>query len=216
MPTGVYKRKPFTEKHKTSISESMKGKNHTKEWKRKRKEISKKLWQNPSFRKKVKEGLMGHLVSKKTREKIRKARIGMKFSDEHKQNLRKSHIGYKQSEKHKKKIGKANKGIKRPAGKKHYNWMGGSSKEPYAFEFNKKLKEQIKKRDNYICQLCRKTQKEQLQEIRQKLTIHHIDYNKNNCKENNLITLCHGCNSKVNFDRLDWIKFFKNIIDKNN
>jgi hypothetical protein len=37
----------------------------------------------------------------------------------------------------------------------------------------------------------------------QKLSIHHIDYNKENCKDDNLITLCRGCNAIVNYGRED-------------
>ena len=39
------------------------------------------------------------------------------------------------------------------------------------------------------------------QEFKKILAIHHIDYNKKNNKEENLITLCRSCNVKVNFNR---------------
>jgi len=85
------------------------------------------------------------------------------------------------------------------------SWKGGISKLPYPFEFDNPLKERIKKRDNYTCQLCSCTEK-------QKLRIHHIDYDKKNLDDNNLITLCTICNSKVNFNRLDWQQSFQNSI----
>ena len=47
MPTGVYKRKPFTKEHKRAIGKAMKGKKHTEKWKRKFSKTFKKLWQNP-------------------------------------------------------------------------------------------------------------------------------------------------------------------------
>jgi 5-methylcytosine-specific restriction endonuclease McrA len=87
------------------------------------------------------------------------------------------------------------------------NWRGGISKLPYGFEFNKKLKQQIKERDNFTCQLC----KDEILHNTQKkfLTIHHIDYDKKNNVSNNLIALCNFCNLSVNKDRTDWTKFFQ-------
>ena len=89
-------------------------------------------------------------------------------------------------------------------------WKNGISKLPYSFDFNNNIKNKIKERDNYTCQLC----KEQiLKNTKNKfLTIHHIDYNKLNTNKNNLITLCNFCNSSVNFKREDWLKYFINII----
>ena len=100
--------------------------------------------------------------------------------------------------------------LRRRIGKDHPCWKGGLSKLPYAEIFTERLKESIRKRDKHICQLCHKTQKQQLKELNRKLSIHHIDYNKQNCKEKNLITLCHKCNSHVNKERNYWIKYFKN------
>ena len=70
------------------------------------------------------------------------------------------------------------------------------------------MKYKIKKRDNFICQRCNITEKKHLIIYNAKLIIHHIDYNKKNSKENNLITLCKKCNSKVNFKRKYWQRYF--------
>jgi len=88
---------------------------------------------------------------------------------------------------------------------KHWNWQGGLSKLPYPFVFDKKLKELIRKRDGCICQLCSKTQKEN----GERLSVHHIDYVKENLDPKNLIALCRSCNSKVNVNREYWMKFFQ-------
>ena len=77
------------------------------------------------------------------------------------------------------------------------NWQGGKSFEPYPPEFNKRLKEQIRKRDNYKCQWCSITQKEHIEKYNQRLPIHHIDGDKKNCKPENLVALCHSCNVKI-------------------
>ena len=93
-------------------------------------------------------------------------------------------------------------------GKEHYNWKGGISKEPYNFGFNRKLKKQIRKRDNYTCQECGFTE----QQLGKTLHIHHIDYNKRNDNPNNLICLCNSCHIHTNFKREDWTEYFKNKI----
>ena len=93
-------------------------------------------------------------------------------------------------------------------GKEHPYWKGGKSFEPYGIKFNKELKEQIRKRDDYTCQLCGITQKN----FKRKLTIHHIDYNKKNNESSNFISLCNFCNSSVNFSREQWTKFFQKKI----
>lgn len=89
-------------------------------------------------------------------------------------------------------------------GIKHWNYINGSSKYPYPFEFTKELKKQIIKRDNYTCQKC-------FTYSNKSLAVHHIDYNKQNCKENNLITTCKKCNSAVNFNRDYWYAYFTYI-----
>jgi len=82
----------------------------------------------------------------------------------------------------------------------------------YPIEFNNKLKEQIRKRDNYKCQLCFINEKLHIMINKQELHIHHVDYNKQNCSEDNLITLCIKCNTKVNFNRDYWYAYFTYII----
>jgi len=85
-------------------------------------------------------------------------------------------------------------------GDKSHFWNGGTSYEPYDQEFNRLLKEKIKKRDGYICQICY---------LDGQLHTHHIDYDKTNNREDNLISLCPSCHSKTNFDRVKWMKLLK-------
>lgn len=86
------------------------------------------------------------------------------------------------------------------------NWIDGRSFKPYSVEFNAKLKEKIKARDGYICKLCGIKKEEST------LSIHHIDYNKENNDDYNLVTLCLRCNSKVNRNREFYKKLFKIFI----
>ena len=62
----------------------------------------------------------------------------------------------------------------------------------------------IRSRDGYICQSCGKLEVEEWR----KLSIHHIDHVKENIKHTNLITVCSGCNTRANYNRPYWIKFY--------
>jgi len=88
---------------------------------------------------------------------------------------------------------------------KHWNWQGGISFEPYPIDWTDDLKESIRKRDEYTCQLCGIYQNE----LNEKLHCHHIDYDKDNLDPKNLISLCRKCHTKTNWNRDYWIKYFK-------
>ena len=87
------------------------------------------------------------------------------------------------------------------------NWKGGISCEPYCDVWlDKEFKESIKERDGHQC-----LNPDCFGNIH-RLSVHHIDYNKKNCKPENLITLCTSCNSRANKDR-EWHKsWYKAII----
>ena len=91
-------------------------------------------------------------------------------------------------------------------GSNNPTWSGGTSFESYGIEFNKPLKEKVRYRDNYTCQICSKTENK-LERI---LSIHHIDYNKKNNLEENLISLCIICHPKTNKNREQWKEKFSN------
>ncbi len=90
-------------------------------------------------------------------------------------------------------------------------WIDGRSFKPYPLGWNKTFKEQIRYRDNYICQLCGVPEVE----CSRRLHVHHLDYNKGNLKEDNLLSLCMSCHMKTNRNREFWIKFFSKIIRRN-
>ena len=91
------------------------------------------------------------------------------------------------------------------SGENNPNWQGGLAQKKYK-KFYQKLKDKIRKRDNFTCQCCGKTEKE----LGYVLSIHHIDFNKENSSENNLNALCKRCNSLINFDRIKWTQYFQN------
>lgn len=193
-------------------------------------------------RKKITLANMGRPVSEYTKDKIRKALIGKKrpaFSQEWREHQRIAKRGKKikpHTEEHKRKIGIANRGRifseqarinmgNSRIGKKHSAetrrklselhkgekcifWMGGISYFPYSNDWTETLKRSIRERDNYICKVCDE------QQLFKNMPVHHIDYNKLNCNPDNLITLCRHCHSRTNYNRKDWIKYFKYLLTK--
>ncbi len=97
----------------------------------------------------------------------------------------------------------------RMSGKNHFNYIDGRSFDKYPIEFAQKLRDFIRTRDNFECQNCGMTEEEHLMVNGQVLHVHHIDYNKQNCKEDNLITLCLQCNIRANFNRDYWYSFYQ-------
>lgn len=131
-------------------------------------------------------------------------RRGKKASEETLQKMRIAMEGKKLSEETKLKMSKSR------SLEKHYNWKGGISFEPYTVNFDSQLKDRIRVRDNFICQCCGIPELE----CNEKLSIHHIDHNKQNCSGDNLITLCRKCNTKVNYNREFWVDYFKEKVNK--
>ncbi len=95
-------------------------------------------------------------------------------------------------------------------GDRNRSWNGGASFLPYPVLFNRSLKQKVRERDNFTCLICGKSEKS----LKRELDVHHIDYDKDNCNLNNLISLCSHCHARTNYNRRSWIKFFsrKNLI----
>jgi hypothetical protein len=86
---------------------------------------------------------------------------------------------------------------KRVTGDGNPNWNGGLSRIPYPYNFNR-ISFEIRKRDGFACRGFECSGKDP------RLTAHHINYDKDDCRGSNLITLCSSCNSKANFNRPFW------------
>ena len=92
-------------------------------------------------------------------------------------------------------------------GSNHPQWKGGISFEPYCHKFNTQLKEEIRAAFGYKCYLCPHIQNGK------KLSIHHVDYDKNdicNGKIWPLIPLCTKCHAKTNHNRWYWFNLLMN------
>jgi len=78
---------------------------------------------------------------------------------------------------------------------KHPSWKGGFNSSYDRVIWSDRFRSKIRKRDKFSCQICGKE--------RIGLDIHHIDENTQNCKEDNLITLCRKCHRNVHTGNLD-------------
>lgn len=119
-------------------------------------------------------------------------------------------MGYKHKESTKRKIKETNiitwskPEIKaKVSGENNPCWNGGNYN--YSVDWIETLREAIRQRDNYYCQLCGKSQEEN----NRKLDVHHIDYNKFNSDPLNLISLCLFCHRKTNYHRSKWQQIFQ-------
>ncbi len=190
---------------RAKISAANKGKKRSPEFCAAMSVRQKGIKRSPDFCAKVSAGLMGHPTSDETKAKISASLMGKKFSLERRQGL----MGRKHTPEHRAKISAGQTGKKRPniCGDKHPRWLGGISRAPYAFSFTPELREQIRTRDDYICQLCGRTQAESSKTLH----VHHIDYDKQNSTPLNLITLCVVCNAYANTNRDEWSAIFKQM-----
>jgi hypothetical protein len=184
--------------------------NQSEETKRLRRESLRKVIHTKEWNEKVSKSSKGQKHSKEQNEKHSIYMTELWKNKEYKNNMIEKHVGYVWSEETIRKRNQSRliwweseKGLlwrKNHSGEKNYNWKGGISDTPYGKDFTNKLKRAIKKRDNYKCKICGNPNS---------LHVHHIDYNKQNNKQINLITLCKSCHMKTNGNRGYWKNYFK-------
>lgn len=85
---------------------------------------------------------------------------------------------------------------------KIFKELGLHKDHQYPEIWDEYLREEIRKRDSYTCQECRK--------LNVKI-VHHIDWNKDNCDRANLITLCRPCHMRLHasLNKEYWINRFR-------
>lgn len=186
----------------------------------------------PELRDKISKSKMGHSVSLATRKKLIQANLGKHHSEETKKKISENNKGKHSGEnrlkmikgmigkKHRpptramrKRMSEIKKGhstsvetrikLSKYFGEKASQWRGGISCLPYTIDWTKTLRQAIRERDRYTCQICGLKQGDKEHHI------HHIDYNKKNSNSDNLITLCQSCHMKTNSCREEWIEYFK-------
>jgi len=212
--------KRHTEETKRKISEThlgeknpFYGKHHTEETKQKisLSETGKKI--SDDHKKKISKAMMEHVVTKETRQKIRERALeqfknGMpeetraKISKAMKGNIpwsKGKHLTEETRAKISESVSLANTDWD------FYNEHGCiRSQYPYGPEWTTKLRKQIAARDNYTCVSCREV-------LPEHFAIHHIDYDKWNNSEYNLVFLCNYCHNKTNGNRAFWEQYFKDL-----
>jgi hypothetical protein len=148
------------------------------------------------------------------KEKIRKGLLGTKLSEERKRHIseatkgRKGYWTGKTGIHSKQGLENIRNNALKYVWDKNPNWKGGTSRLPYGAEFTNKLKLKIKKRDKHTCQYINC-----VVYGNKNLDVHHIDYNKHNNKETNLISLCKSHHSKTNGHRIFWKLFYSTMIN---
>lgn len=201
---------------------------HSEEVRKKISESNKGRKLSKEHKKKLSKSHKGKILSEETKKKMSESHKGKSFSEEHRKKISELHKGKKHSEETKKKISKSKKGqipwmkgkiqseesrIKQSCSMQDINrkeWNGFFIHGIYCDVWSdKEYKESIKERDNYQCQNnidCKKNSK--------RLGLHHIDYDKKNCKPENIITVCTSCNTRANFNKEYWKEFYNNIMEK--
>jgi len=89
-----------------------------------------------------------------------------------------------------------------------HQFIGVKKSDETKQKISNKLKGTRTGKDSHVCQ----NPKCWFKKVR--LSVHHIDYDKENCRPSNLITLCISCNARANTNRIFWEKLYKYIMYK--
>lgn len=178
------------------------------------------------------KGQRGKVLSEETRKRMAKAHIGKILSKETKRKISKRikgntpWKGKRHSEETKRKLSKLKSGKNHPffgkrgkgtpnwgkghseeskkrmsessSGVNHPRWKGGIKMCPYSFGFNENLREKIRNQFNGECVISLQ------KEARKKLSVHHINGDKNDHRPENLIPLQGWAHSMIHADEEFW------------
>jgi hypothetical protein len=126
----------------------------------------------------------------------------------HRNNISEAKKGKPFTIEHRNNISEAKKG--ECCGSLNPNWRDGASYELYCEEWtDKEYVHWLKyERDNGKCQnpCCKRRHTV--------LNLHHINYDKKDCRPSNLITLCVSCNSIANFNREWYESWYTTLMTK--
>lgn len=189
-----------SEEDRKKLSLALKGKKHTKEHNIKSGLGNRGKVRTPEMRKraseKAKKNPNMYWLGKKRSELDKK-----KMSEAQLKNPNRYWLGKQITKEHRE---KSSKGWFKK-GEMPHNFQNYKSREPYSVDWSKTLRRGIRERDKYTCQLCGDKQEDH------SFDVHHIDYNKENCNPENLITLCRKCHGKTSHNREYWLRYFKDI-----
>ena len=146
----------------------------------------------------------GH-TRKHTKEEKRKISVSNKgriHSKEATEKNRIAHLKENLSKETREKMSTSSMGVKNP------NWLNGISGEIYPQKFNRSLKRAVRELYNnydFFSGLHKN-----IINSNKELSVHHIDYNKDNCNLNNFVPLCKIHHNYTNKNRWFWKKLIKN------
>ena len=194
------KRRPCSAETKKKISESCKGRT---------------AWNKGKTGIYSEEALAGMSENHKGKSAWNK---GKKLSPEHRKHLSESHKGIPiiHSPETCAKISKWRQENKELiSGPNASNWQGGKMYEPYCPKFNEEFKEHIRNKFNRTCFICGVSENDHIINAirKQRLHIHHVDYDKNDiCNGYSwpFIALCASCHAKTNYNRWYWFNKYMN------
>ena len=176
----------------------------------------------------MQRGELNHMFGKKTSE-LTKEKLREKLSGKNNPFYNKHHTEITKEKLRNSNYCKNLKGVNNPFyGKKHTQNTkkkislanGGNGilyqNNKYSEKFNEIIRNIIRARDNFKCQglHCFMDRDLHYYFYNRDIEVHHINYNKDNCKETNLITLCKQCNIKANKNKKFWEEYFKQKLDK--
>lgn len=137
--------------------------------------------------------IVGKPVSDETRRKLSEAKKGWvppPITEARRQKLKEARrgktpaLGMRHSEETRRKMSESRKGAN------NGRWIDGRKKKPYPPEWTKRLRDAIRSSQDYRCAICG-------QQNRRDLHVHHIDWDKMNCAQNNLVGVCYRCHGMV-------------------
>jgi hypothetical protein len=196
---------------------SMYGKHHTEEAKKKISDFNIGRTHSDETKKKMSESQMranvnryGKTPSDETIRKMSLAQIGKTHSVETKKRMSKAQIGVNNhnygkhhSDETKQKISMAAQGVN------EISWAGYSTKTSYPKDFTKDLRIEIRMSTN-DCDFLTGEHKDICNDGKE-LSVHHIDYDKQNSDIRNLVPLSSSNHSKTNTNRIFWTRLFTNM-----
>ncbi len=152
----------------------------------------------------------GNKMPQESIEKMRAALKGKKQSAETIAKRVAGRNGYRHSLETRKKIRQTNIDTwakpdirDKTTGANSPSWQGGKSFEPYPTRWTFALREAVRNRDGRQCRNCGKVEIDN----GKRLSVHHVDGNKRNLLEHNLISLCVACHGRVHGGTLKLVCF---------
>jgi len=181
----------ITEEHKKKISKAQKGRRHTAATKA-------KISRNSRHKGKKRDEFTTYSFDGENNPFF-----GRSHTEESKIKMREWHLGKTVSIKSRARMSFALSGSKNPA------WRGGISAAPYCpIFYNREFRHLILERDSHECQnpLCWETS--------MRLCLHHINYDKRDCRLHNVILVCNSCNARANHNRKFWQEHYETIMKR--